>query len=110
VADLLEGWDNTASVEARGAVLFDEWLREYFDAVPDSLIWTQEWIVEHPMLTPTGVGSPDAAVRALEAAMDTLTARWGGWDLPWGDVHRARLGDSDLPAAGCSNRAGCFRI
>jgi acyl-homoserine-lactone acylase len=111
-ADLLERWDNTASVEARGALLFDEWQRIYFAAVsdPDSLAWAEPWQVDHPMTTPTGVGSPELALSALGEAMSTLEATWGGWDLPWGQVHRARMGEVDLPAAGCSNRAGCFRI
>lgn len=109
-ADLLDVWDNTASVDARGAVLFDEWQQVYLEAVPDSLAWRVPWTETAPTWTPTGVGDPEAAVVALGRAMADLRDRWGSWDLPWGEVHRARLGDLDLPAAGCSNRAGCFRI
>lgn len=109
-AELLDGWDNTASVDARGAVLFDEWQQIYLDAVPDSVAWRVPWTEATPTYTPTGIGDPEAAVVALGQAMADLRERWGAWDLPWGEVHRARLGDLDLPAAGCSNRAGCFRI
>jgi acyl-homoserine-lactone acylase len=109
-ADLLAAWDNRASVDARGAVLFDRWLRAYTAAVPDSLEWTEPWSIARPRTTPRGLGDPESGVRALTVAMAEANARWGGWDVAWGDVHRARLGDVDLPAPGCSNLAGCFRI
>lgn len=109
-ADVLEAWDRTADADAVGALLFDRWLRAYTDTLPDSLAWAEPWDPARPRETPRGVGQPREAVAALAQAMDEATRRWGAWDLPWGEVHRARLGDVDLPSPGCSNLAGCFRI
>ncbi len=109
-ADLLERWNNRASADARGAVLFDRWLRRYDEQVDSASYWTRAWTPDAPMDTPTGLGDPTVGVAALAWAIDDVTRRWGSWDVPWGEVHRARLGDLDLPAPGCSNLAGCFRI
>jgi acyl-homoserine-lactone acylase len=35
---------------------------------------------------------------------------YGSWDVPWGDVHRVRIGSVDVPVGGCGNDLGCFRI
>ncbi len=109
-ADVLDAWDNTAAIDAVGAVLFERWLQAYTRLVPDSVEWTERWTPSQPTETPRGLGDPRAGVEALREAMRQSTARWGRWDLPWGDVHRARLGDLDLPAPGCSNLTGCFRV
>jgi acyl-homoserine-lactone acylase len=109
-ADLLERWDDRATADARGAVLFDRWLRRYDDQVDSAAYWTRPWSPDAPTSTPAGLGDPDVGVAALVWAMADVTRRWGNWDVPWGEVHRARLGDLDLPAAGCSNLAGCYRI
>jgi acyl-homoserine-lactone acylase len=31
-------------------------------------------------------------------------------DVAWGDVHRVRVGDVDVPVGGCSGDVGCFRV
>lgn len=109
-ADVLDAWDRTADTESVGALIFDRWLRAYTDTLPDSLAWAEPWDPARPRETPRGVGRPREAVAALARAMDEATERWGAWDRPWGEIHRARLGDVDLPSPGCSNLAGCFRI
>ena len=50
------------------------------------------------------------AVTAFRSAMKETEARWGTWRVKWGDVHRVRRGDEDVPVGGGSNRLGCFRI
>ncbi len=42
--------------------------------------------------------------------MTEAQRRYGGWDLPWGEVHRARIGDVDVPVGGCTGALGCFRV
>jgi acyl-homoserine-lactone acylase len=109
-ADLLEGWDDRAASDARGAVLFDRWLRRYRDRVDSAAYWATPWNADAPTSTPTGLGDADVGVAALVWAMEETARRWDAWNVPWGDVHRARLGEVDLPAPGCSNLAGCFRV
>jgi len=121
---LLEAWDNTASADARGAVLFVEWWERYmsevgrarptpesagFPAAADAL-FRVPWSVDEPVTTPRGLGSPRRAVKAFHEALEATRKEWGGWDVAWGDVHRARLGDLDLPASGCDGILGCFRV
>jgi acyl-homoserine-lactone acylase len=42
--------------------------------------------------------------------MRETAARFGSWDVAWGDVHRVRRGSVDEPASGCSGALGCFRV
>ena len=39
-----------------------------------------------------------------------LNERFGTWDVAWGEVHRLRRGDLDVPIGGDGNALGCFRI
>jgi acyl-homoserine-lactone acylase len=109
-ADLLEAWNGTAAADARGAVLFDRWMRRYQDVVDSAAFWVEPWTFERPLETPTGLGDAAVGVAALAAAIDETVQRWGAAEVAWGEVHRARLGPLDLPAPGCSNLLGCFRI
>jgi len=34
----------------------------------------------------------------------------GSWAVPWGEVHRIRAGDLDIPVGGCTGGLGCFRV
>ncbi len=123
-ADLLEDWDRTASARQAGALLFAEWWDAYlegaesapaspesagFGATPESL-FVQPWSQERPMETPRGLANPQRGVDALEEAMRATAERWSDWRLPWGEVHRARRGDLDLPVSGCDGLLGCFRV
>jgi acyl-homoserine-lactone acylase len=42
--------------------------------------------------------------------MEAAETQWGSWKVKWGDVHRVRRGDYDLPIGGGSGRLGCFRV
>ena len=39
-----------------------------------------------------------------------MKTRWGTWDVAWGDIHRARIGNVDVPVGGCNGLYGCFRV
>ncbi|HWE42970.1 MAG TPA: penicillin acylase family protein, partial [Gemmatimonadaceae bacterium] len=36
--------------------------------------------------------------------------RYGRADVAWGEVHRVRIGDVDVPVGGCNGDLGCFRV
>lgn len=122
--DLIEGWDNTVARDSRGGVLFKTWWSRYeetgdrasvtpesagFPATPESL-FEVGWSPDRPLETPYGLASPERAVAAFDWAVREAAERYGAWDLPWGAVHRAKIGDVDLPVGGCSGTLGCFRV
>ena len=122
--DLIERWDGTVARDSRGGVLFKTWWWRYvdtgerapstpasagFDATPASL-FAVPWSPDRPLDTPHGLADPERAADAFRWAVTEATRRYGAWDLPWGHVHRARIGDVDLPVGGCSGDLGCFRV
>jgi acyl-homoserine-lactone acylase len=120
-ADLLAAWDATVAAGSRGAVLFKAWYYRYFDLVigeEDARpfderfndLFAEPWDASRPTETPRGLSDPDAAARAFAAAVVETEAEFGAWDVAWGDAHRFRLGELDLPANGCSGTFGCFRV
>lgn len=42
--------------------------------------------------------------------MGDMQTRYGAADVAWGDVHRVRRGNVDVPVGGCSGALGCFRV
>ena len=107
--DVLTKWDNTVAPESRGGLLFETWWRRYQGQTRDSAFaqpWTQARLTE----TPRGLGKPDVAVEALRWAVGETQRRWGALDVAWGDVHRVRMGNVDVPVGGCTGAYGCFRV
>ncbi len=109
-ADLLERWDNTGARESRGAVLFAAWWNLYEDAVRTSERFRRPWTADEPTATPRGLGKPDAAVAAFERAVEEVRDTFGSWDVAWGDVHRVRRGEVDVPVGGGSGNLGFYRV
>jgi acyl-homoserine-lactone acylase len=119
--DLLETWDNTAAPDSRGSVLFKVWYYRYFDLAIDedderpfgerfNALFAEPWTAERPTSTPHGLADPAAAAIAFAGAVAETKGLFGAWDVAWGDVHRFRVGDMDVPAGGCSGTLGCFRV
>lgn len=104
---LLEQWDNTTGPETRGGVLFEMWWRLYSRA--NRQPFATPWAITEPTTTPRGLANPTGAVEALVLAIDSVTARWGRIDVPWGEVHRVRIAGHDVPVGGCLGAMGCFR-
>lgn len=116
---LLEAWDNTATPESRGSVLFTEWWRIYTETLgaadgggnaDDPELFAEEWTAERPMDTPRGLAYPDLAARLFDDALDETVRRFGSLDVAWGTVHRVRRGSVDEPVGGCPGALGCFRV
>ncbi len=123
-AQLIEDWDNTVSAESRGSVLFKVWWQEYVRALkeivasdesqtspPDEdYYFLSPWSAEEPTETPRGLAYPELAVEMFPRAMESVRSSWGGWDVAWGEVHRVRRGEVDVPVGGGSSGLGCFRV
>jgi acyl-homoserine-lactone acylase len=62
------------------------------------------------METPHGVVDTALAVKHLEEAVRWTRRTHGTEDVPWGDVHRIRLGAIDLPATGADGAYGLFHV
>lgn len=116
---LLEKWDNTAAPDSRGAVLFERWWERYSQRpgrggrpqrYPDSLLYAKAWTAAAPMTTPRGLADPARAKAAFDSALSEFPGSAISWDAAWGEVHRVRRGNVDVPVGGCSNDLGCFRI
>ena len=107
--ELLTNWDNTVSPESRGAVLFEAWWQHYSRGQPDSLRFVENWTALRPTSTPRGLADPERAVLALGRAVSEVKKQWGSIDVAWGEVHRVRRGDVDVPVGGCTGALGCFR-
>lgn len=83
---LLEVWDNTASRESKGGVLFTE----FWDLYTRSFTVTKRadldkfyrvpWDETRPAETPVGIGSEESARKALAAAVKATTAKYGKLD------------------------------
>jgi acyl-homoserine-lactone acylase len=108
--DILSRWDNTASAESRGSVLFEQWWRRYEALMrPDSL-FAESWSPAAPLQGPRGLKDPVRAVDALTWAIPETLRRFGAVDVAWGEVHRVRVGSVDVPVGGCAGALGCFRV
>jgi acyl-homoserine-lactone acylase len=116
---LIERWDGTTAPDSRGGTLFEAWFRRYLardSANPGSSDerWERAfqvpWTAAYPVATPRWLANPARAVTAFAAAIEELKRDFGRWDVAWGDVHRVRVGDVDVPVGGCSDDIGCFRV
>jgi acyl-homoserine-lactone acylase len=109
-ADVLAAWDRSAEAESRGAVLFQAFVRELNRRSGSAGPFAVRWSETDPRRTPRGLADAAVAVAALEAAAASVEADYGALDVPWGQVHRLRQGQVDLPANGGPNELGIFRV
>jgi acyl-homoserine-lactone acylase len=107
-ADTLAAWDREATAGSRGAVLFDRFLTMYEQVAMEP--FAVPWDRATPMTTPRGLASPAAALAALEQAVVLVRQQHGSETVAWGDIHRFRFGDIDLPGDGAAGRLGVFRV
>ena len=107
-ADVLEAWDNTVSANARGAVLFQQFWDFYSGAVrpPYAIPWDEG----NPTTTPRGISDRAVAAQQLARAVRAVREQYGSEGVAWGDVHRFRATNVDLPADGASGTYGAYRV
>jgi acyl-homoserine-lactone acylase len=107
---LLRQWDDTAAPASRGAVLFELWWGRYSQGRPPAEQFAVVWSETEPVKTPRGLADPARAVEALAWAATEAKTRYGRLDVAWGEIHRVRRGNVDVPVGGCSGALGCFRV
>jgi acyl-homoserine-lactone acylase len=105
---VLEAWDNNTAADSRGGVLFQRFWDTYGGAIkqPFAVAWDRK----QPTKTPHGLADLKLAVKHLEAAVRWTERNYGAADVKWGDVHRIRLGATDLPATGADGAYGLFHV
>ena len=108
--DQLEKWDNSVASDSRGGVLFIHWFMEYANEMGASELFAEPWSYENPMTTPRGLSDTAKAYAGLQKAICRMMEKYGTIDLAWGDVHRLRHGNLDLPVGGGPSGLGCFRV
>jgi acyl-homoserine-lactone acylase len=106
----LASWDDTAGPTSRGAVLFESWWRRYTEGTNADTMFAEQWTPDRPAATPRGLKDPRRAAEAFSWAVAETARRHGDALVPWGDVHRVRIGTTDVPVGGCSGALGCFRV
>jgi acyl-homoserine-lactone acylase len=107
---LLRRWDNSVAPGSRGGVLFEMWMRRYVRGRQGKTPFAVDWDPMRPVRTPRGLADPVLAAAEFEPAIEDTVKTFGRWDVAWGDVHRVRRGDVDVPVGGCSGQLGCFRV
>jgi acyl-homoserine-lactone acylase len=110
-AAMLQSWDNSAAPESKGGVLFATWWgRMTPQGTPPDSVMAELWDPARPLSTPRGLRDPAKAAEAFKWAVTETTRRFGAADVAWGDVHRVRIANVDVPVGGCSGALGCFRV
>ncbi len=107
-AQLLAAWDGTNSRESRGSVLFKWWWNAYNELVEEP--WRVPWNVDEPVNTPRGLADAERGVEALSTAIAMVNEKFGSINVAWGEVHRLRRGNVDVPIGGGESGIGNFRV
>jgi acyl-homoserine-lactone acylase len=106
--ETLEKWDNRVSADSRGALLFQRFWDQYRNAVKQP--FATPWSAFNPGRTPNGLADKEIAIRIFEDAVKWTRSTYGSEGVAWGDVHRFRFKDIDLPADGATGTYGVFRV
>jgi acyl-homoserine-lactone acylase len=93
-AAALRGWDYRWSEHSVPTTLAVYWGDELFRIVPRGTAGTPGTPTLRDGI-PTGI-SAERQLDAFAAAIDTLTATFGSWKMPWGEVNRFQRITSDI--------------
>ncbi len=103
---VIVAWDNRTAADSRGGVLFQRFWDTYSSEVKQP--FAAAWDARNPAKTPYGLSDAATAVKRFEDAVRWTRQRFGAENVAWGDAHRIRLGDLDLPATGANGIYGLF--
>lgn len=85
---ILRTWDNRASLESVGTLLFSIW-KARFDPLLAQIPQKRDIFVREKV-----------ALEALQQAVAYMIATYGRLDVPWGQVHYLKRGDRTFPMSG----------
>ncbi len=85
---ILRAWDNRASLESVGTLLFSVW-KTQFDSLFAQIPQKRDIFVREKVV-----------LEALQQAVAYMTATYGRLDVPWGQVHHLKRGDRTFPIGG----------
>ncbi|MCY3871993.1 MAG: penicillin acylase family protein [Gemmatimonadetes bacterium] len=85
---ILRSWDNRASLESVGTLLFSIW-KMRFDPLLAQAPQKRDIIVREKV-----------ALEALQQAVAYMITTYGRLDVPWGQVHYLKRGDRTFPMSG----------
>ena len=108
-AQVLNSWDRRTDAKSRGAVLFETFFQELNRSGRGSTIYRRSWDPDSPLATPHGLAEVGMALEALAEAAAKVINAYGSLDVEWGQIHRLRIGDIDLPANGGPAALDVFR-
>jgi acyl-homoserine-lactone acylase len=103
---VLAAWDRRLAADSRGAVLFGEFAARLSLAAAS---FAEPWDPQRALETPRGLAAAERALVCLSEAAAAVRAEHGRLDLSWGELHRWREGDVDLPASGGPRALGLLR-
>jgi acyl-homoserine-lactone acylase len=106
--EILRQWDNSVARDSVGGVLLKVWW-DIYDK-DNSNQFATPWTADAPMTTPRGLGDAERAAADFETAVAEVKKRFGKLDISWGEAHRLRRGDIDVPIGGGDGTIGCFRV
>jgi acyl-homoserine-lactone acylase len=106
--ELMECWDNRVAAASVGAIVFQRFWDTYRAGMPQP--YAAAWDSSRPVETPSGLSDPARAVTMLEDAVRWTRSTHGSEAVAWGDVHRYRFGDIDLPGEGAAGIYGAYRV
>ena len=108
---LLRAWDRTVEPTSTGGVLYAAWINKLMGPTyNDRKNLAVAQTVADPFATPRGLADPNTALTMLADAARDVKKAYGRLDPPWGEVHRLRRGEVDLPARGASGGLGSFHV
>ena len=107
---VLENWDNTVAADSRGGTLFANWWERYSEKDKRPNKYATAWSAAEPTATPRGLADTPRAVATFIEALDEVNRLYGRPDVSWGEAHRIRKGNVDLPVSGGPGTMGCFRV
>jgi acyl-homoserine-lactone acylase len=106
--NVLQEWDNTTSINNRGAQLFLTWASDYLSNAKNP--WKELWNANEPIATPRGIGNKNAAVEKLIEAARKMEETYGTLSPLWSDIRFIEQGEKHLPLAGVDGHYGSFRV